>query len=153
MSGRTRLVAAVVAAAMALAGTAAGLSALLGGGQPTTAIASADVVRDRLDAGATVIDVRTPEEYAEGHVVDALLADLEGGAFDDVAADLPRDASYVVYCASGRRAAIAVDRMIADGFTDVVNGGGFDDMTDLGAPVQVNTRRDRAVSLLSGDEQ
>ena len=133
MSGRTRVVAAVVAAALALAGTAAGLSALLGGDAPTSAVSSADVVRDRLADGATVIDVRTPEEYADGHVIGALLADLEGGEFDGVVADLPRDAPYVVYCASGRRAAIAVDRMVDGGFTDVVNGGGFDDMTALGA--------------------
>lgn len=135
MSAHTRVIAAVLAAVLALAGVAAGLNALLGDDSPTSAIASADVVRDRLDAGATVIDVRTPEEYDAGHIEDAVLADIEGGAFDAVAAELPRDASYVVYCASGRRAAIAVARMIEDGFTEVVNGGGLDDITDLGAPI------------------
>lgn len=136
MEGRTRVIAAVVAAALALAATAAGLSVLLGGDdQPTSAVTSAEVVRDRLAGGAVVIDVRTPEEYADGHVDGALLADLEGGAFDGVVAGLPREASYVVYCASGRRAAIAVDRMLEAGFTDVVNGGGYDDMADPVAAV------------------
>lgn len=133
MSTGTRIVAAVLAAALVLTGVAAGLSTLLSDDTPASStVADADVVRDRLVAGATVIDVRTPEEYADGHVDGAVLADLEGGEFDGVVADLPRDASYVVYCATGRRAAVAVQRMLDDGFTDVVNGGGFEDMTALG---------------------
>lgn len=141
MNTRNRVVAAVLAGALALTGAAAGLSALLGNdspASPTSAVASSDVVRNRLVGGATVIDVRTPEEYDAGHVTDAVLADLEGGAFDGVVANLPRDASYVVYCATGRRAAIAVDWMVEAGFTDVVNAGGFDDMTALGAPTSAS---------------
>ncbi|MGZ5403702.1 MAG: rhodanese-like domain-containing protein [Nocardioides sp.] len=142
MSGRTRVVAAVLAAALALSGAAAGLSALFGADDTTSsssAVASPDVVRDRLVAGAIVLDVRTPEEYDAGHVTGAVSADLEGGAFDGVVADLPRDATYVVYCATGRRAAIAVDRMVAAGFSDVVNAGGLDDMTALGAGTSTST--------------
>lgn len=133
MSTGTRIVAVVLAAALVLTGLAAGLSTLLADDvTPTSAVAGPDVVRDRLVAGATVIDVRTPEEYAAGHVEGAVPADLEGGAFDGVVADLPREASYVVYCATGRRASVAVERMLDAGFRDVVNGGGFEDMTALG---------------------
>jgi len=142
MRGHTRVVALVLVAALALSGVAAGLSVLLGSDDPSSAssqVASPDVVRDRLVAGSIVLDVRTPEEYAAGHVTGAVSADLEGGAFDGVVADLPRDASYVVYCATGRRAAIAVDRMLDAGFTEVVNAGGLEDLTALGATTTGST--------------
>ena len=141
MEARTRLVAALAVIVLVLAGIVVGVVALTRDDAPApdatpavAVVAGPDVVRQQLDAGATVIDVRTPEEHEAGHVEGALLADLEGSAFPGVVADLPREAPYVVYCASGRRAAIAVEQMVEDGFTDVVNGGGFDDMTALGAP-------------------
>jgi phage shock protein E len=139
MGGRNRAVVVVAAVVLALAAVAVGVVALTREDPPTSAIATAEVVREQLDEGATVIDVRTPEEYDAGHVVDAVPADLEGGDFDGVVADLPREAAYVVYCASGRRAAVAVDRMIEAGFTDVVNGGGLEDMTALGVPLEEPT--------------
>jgi phage shock protein E len=139
MGGRNRVVVVVAAVVLALAAVAVGVVALTREDPPTSAIATAEVVREQLDDGATVIDVRTPEEYDAGHVVDAVPADLEGGDFDGVVSDLPREAAYVVYCASGRRAAVAVDRMIEAGFTDVVNGGGLEDMTALGVPLEEPT--------------
>ncbi len=132
MGGRNRVVALMAAVVLVLAAVVVGF-ALVGDDEPYSEVATAEVVREQLDAGATVIDVRTPEEYDAGHVVDAVNADLEGDAFDGVVADLPRDAAYVVYCASGRRAAVAVERMLAGGFTDVVNGGGLEDMEAVGA--------------------
>lgn len=136
MGGRNRVVVVVTGVVLALAAVVVGVGAMTREDPPGSAVASAEVVREQLEDGATVIDVRTPEEYDAGHVVDAVPADLEGGAFDGVVADLPREAAYVVYCASGRRAAVAVERMVEAGFTDVVNGGGLADMTALGAPVE-----------------
>ena len=129
---RNRVSAVVAGVVLALTAVVVGLA--LVGAEPYSEVATAEVVREQLAAGATVIDVRTPEEYDAGHVVDAVNADLEGDAFDGVVADLPRDAAYVVYCASGRRAAVAVERMLLEGFTDVVNGGGLEDMEAVGAP-------------------
>lgn len=86
-----------------------------------------------LDEQRTVIDVRTPDEYAEGHVADAQLIDVQDPSFDDQIADLPTDDDYVVYCRSGARAATAAERMRAVGL-DVRSGGGLDDMTDAGWP-------------------
>lgn len=133
MGGRNRVVALVAAAVLVVGAVVAAGLALVGDDEPFSEVATAEVVREQLDAGATVIDVRTPEEYDAGHVVDAINADLEGDAFDGVVADLPRGEPYVVYCASGRRAAVAVERMLAGGFTDVVNGGGLEDMEAVGA--------------------
>ncbi|MDN4171501.1 rhodanese-like domain-containing protein [Nocardioides sp. SOB77] len=84
--------------------------------------------------GATVVDVRTPEEYAAGHVDGAMNLDLAADDFRDRVAELPRDRYYVVYCESGARATRAIEVMRGLGFGSVVNGGGYDALVDLGLP-------------------
>jgi phage shock protein E len=87
-------------------------------------------------AGRTVIDVRTPAEYATGHVAGAIDIDVESTTFDSQIASLDKDAAYLVYCHSGRRSALAAARMAAAGFTDVVDGGGIDGLVAAGAPTE-----------------
>jgi len=82
----------------------------------------------RIDDGAAVVDVRTPEEFEAGHLEGAVNVDYQAADFAEQVAELPMDAPYVVYCASGRRAVGAVEQMRELGFTDVVNGGGYDDL-------------------------
>jgi rhodanese-related sulfurtransferase len=89
---------------------------------------SASDALDRIAECARVIDVRTHEEFATGHLDGALNLDAQEADFEERVAELPREAAYVVYCASGRRAAGAVQRMVDLGFTDVVNGGGYTDL-------------------------
>jgi phage shock protein E len=98
------------------------------GSEPTAsaAAASAPAASD-----LTVIDVRTPEEFAAGHVVDALLLDVSAPDFDARVADLDPDEQYLVYCRSGNRSAQAVARMQAAGL-DVTDGGGLTDMQAAG---------------------
>ncbi|MEN9713681.1 MAG: hypothetical protein RLZZ164_345 [Actinomycetota bacterium] len=75
-----------------------------------------------------VIDVRTPAEYAAGHLQGAINIDVEGASFNTEIETLDKTANYVVYCHSGRRAGLAVDYMTKDGFTGTVtNAGGIDD--------------------------
>jgi len=90
---------------------------------------------EELGAGLTVIDVRTPAEFAEGHLAGATNLDIEGGAFTAALADLDHDAPYVVYCHSGRRSAMAAQAMIDAGFTDVYDLGGILDWVGAGLPV------------------
>lgn len=78
-------------------------------------------------AGAVVIDVRTPEEYATGHLEGALLLDITAGELEDALPRLDPAATYLVYCRSGNRAGAAVELMRAAGFTDVTNLGSVDD--------------------------
>ncbi|MCR2812923.1 rhodanese-like domain-containing protein [Microbacterium sp. zg.Y1084] len=71
-----------------------------------------------------IIDVRTPSEYADGHLDGALSYDLNGGQLAASMDELDADAEYLVYCASGNRSSQAV-RMMADaGLTDVTDLGG-----------------------------
>ena len=92
---------------------------------PVPAGEALDLIAD----GASSIDVRTRAEFDAGHLDGAINIDVQEADFEERVSELPREASYVVYCASGRRATGAVDRMVELGFTDVVNGGGYDDLT------------------------
>lgn len=88
--------------------------------------------RSRIAAGAVVIDVRTPGEFAEGHLPQAVnipVAELAARA-GEVATLAGGDKArpVVVYCASGNRARGAVTTLSAAGHVDVVNGGGLDDL-------------------------
>ena len=82
-------------------------------------------------ADRTVVDVRTPAEFATGHVRGARNLDVEAPDFDTAVAALPKDATYLVYCHSGRRAGIAVERMTAAGLR-AASGGGIEDMRAAG---------------------
>ncbi|RMG94882.1 MAG: rhodanese-like domain-containing protein [Deltaproteobacteria bacterium] len=83
------------------------------------------------EEGALLIDVRTPEEFAEGHVegawnvpvdrVEQELSAIEAKAGGD------KSKPIVVYCRSGRRAAKAKEILLQHGFTRVTNLGGLSD--------------------------
>jgi len=83
-----------------------------------------------------VIDVRTPAEFAAGHIAGARNIDVEAGDFASKIAPLDTSAKYLVYCRSGRRSAIAADQMAAAGFKDVVDGGGMADLVAAGAQTE-----------------
>lgn len=76
---------------------------------------------------AVILDVRTQEEYAEGHIEGALLmpyTDIPAVA----EAQLPdKDALILVYCRSGRRSAIAAQSLVDLGYTQVKDFGGIND--------------------------
>lgn len=72
-----------------------------------------------------LLDVRTPDEYAEGHVAGATLIDFYEPDFADRIGELDRSKTYVVYCRSGNRSGQAVALMAKQGFASVndVDGG------------------------------
>ena len=83
---------------------------------------------------AAVIDVRTPAEFTSGHLEGALNFDIQGMSFMEEIATLDPDATYLVYCRSGSRAAAAVDTMKSIGIDNVTNLGSVNDAlsaTDL----------------------
>ena len=86
-------------------------------------------------AALTIIDVRTPEEYAAGHIEGAVNMDVEGGRFSALIADLPTDAEYIVYCRSGRRSALAAQAMQQAGFATIYDLGGLVDWQAAGLPI------------------
>jgi rhodanese-related sulfurtransferase len=74
-----------------------------------------------------VIDVRTPDEFASGHLAGALNIDVEGADFAGAIASLDKTGTYVLYCRSGHRAGIALDTMKSLGFTNLTNAGAIAD--------------------------
>ena len=73
------------------------------------------------DSNVVILDVRTPGEYAEGHIDGAINIDVESGTFESAIAGLDKSATYAVYCRSGRRSAIATDSMASLGFAKLYN--------------------------------
>jgi phage shock protein E len=84
--------------------------------------------------GALFVDVRTPEEYAAGHVDGALLIPVD--ELEDRLAELAahRDERVVLYCRTGRRSGIALDILQRYGFTAAENAGAFTRLASLGLP-------------------
>ncbi len=84
-----------------------------------------------------LLDVRTPEEFAEGHIPGAVLLDFRSPKFSEELAKLPRGKQYLVNCAVGGRSARACDQMSRIGFTNVVNlKGGFKAWQAQGKPIE-----------------
>lgn len=74
-----------------------------------------------LTANTVIIDVRTPAEFAEGHVEGSINLDLESGQFEAELPNLDPAQPYIVYCRSGRRSGVAVEIMKASGFTQITD--------------------------------
>lgn len=87
---------------------------------------SPDVVLQKIKAGATVVDVRSPGEFQSGAYPGALNIPVQ--ELDRRLGELNKDRPIVVYCASGMRSASAERLLRARGFADVVNGGGLTQM-------------------------
>lgn len=84
-------------------------------------IATSEFSKEVEDASHVIIDVRTPSEYAEGHIQGAKNIDFSADDFTSRIESLPRDASYALYCRSGNRSKKALDVMTSLGFTHVVD--------------------------------
>lgn len=82
-------------------------------------------LRGLMDKGQVVlIDVRTPEEYAQGHIPGALLLPYDQIDQASIARLVPQTgSSIVVYCRSGRRSAIAVDTLRSLGYQKIQDFG------------------------------
>lgn len=99
-----------------------------GGSEAAADVVPATEAVAAIEDGATVIDVRTPEEFDSGRLEGARNIDVSAEDFESRIEELDRSASYVVYCRTGSRAAAAVRTMLDAGFEDVVNGGGYEDL-------------------------
>ena len=86
--------------------------------------------------GTIVLDVRTPAEYASGHLPKAQSIDIRGADFATRLAALDKEATYAVYCQSGKRSSAALEQMTAAGFTQVYDlAGGIIAWRTMGGPV------------------
>jgi thioredoxin len=75
--------------------------------------------------GAPIIDVRTPGEFSQGHLKNAINYDISTSGFETKIASLDKSKPVLVYCLSGSRSTYAVSYMKSNGFIEVyeMNGG------------------------------
>jgi rhodanese-related sulfurtransferase len=78
----------------------------------------------RKDASVVVLDVRTAEEFADGHMPGAINLDIRGGKFAETLAGLDKSKTYLVHCAVGGRSAKACGQMDGMKFDKVLNLSG-----------------------------
>jgi len=83
-----------------------------------------------------IIDVRTPEEFALGHLDKARLLNVQEPEFDNDILKLPANGTYLVYCKAGDRSTQAISMMVYEGFSNIFNlNKGFDSWVEQDLPV------------------
>lgn len=98
--------------------------------------AQAMINERRGDEGFYIIDVRTPEEYASGHIEGAVNLDYNNGKFAAALDKLDKNGAYLLICRSGGRSAGARDLMAGAGFFKIYNMlGGMNQWAADGNPV------------------
>ena len=73
----------------------------------------------------TLVDVRTPGEFAQGYIKGAILLPLDRLAIDSAKKLSNKDAEIFVYCLSGHRSRRAASLLVRAGYTNVTNIGGI----------------------------
>ena len=68
-----------------------------------------------------IIDVRTPEEFADGHIENAINLDYYSETFQDELNKLDKNKTYLIYCRSGNRSGKALNIMEERNFREVYN--------------------------------
>jgi phage shock protein E len=82
-----------------------------------------------------ILDVRTKEEFNEGHLEDAILIPVS--ELESRLDELPKDKPIIVYCRSGVRSRNAANMLVENGFIQIYDMGGILDWQEEGYPVEV----------------
>jgi rhodanese-related sulfurtransferase len=86
------------------------------------------------DGSYFILDVRSKEEYKEGHIKDSVLIPVD--ELENRLGEVPEDKSIIVYCRSGNRSAKASNTLVDNGFKAVLNvEGGITEWISKGYPV------------------
>lgn len=90
--------------------------------------------QQNLNSKTLLVDVRTPEEFAAGHLDGAVNSDYRGGEFARELGNWDKDKVYYLYCASGNRSSKAAELMKEAGFRHIYNIGGYPALKEAGLP-------------------
>ena len=74
-----------------------------------------------------ILDVRTPEEFSEGHIPGAINVPNEDIGTADIPELPDKSRMILVYCRSGRRSKEAAEKLCALGYTNIIEFGGIID--------------------------
>lgn len=128
---RKRLAALAAAAALALAACGGG-----GADYQLVDAASAHELTQESAQDVVVLDIRTPEEFAQGHIAGSVMIDFYSPDFRAQLDGLDKDAAYLVYCRSGSRSSQARAIFEDLGFTAVSElEGGIITWAEAGLPL------------------
>lgn len=83
-------------------------------------------LKDKIAAGASIVDVRSPEEFLGGSYPSAVNIPVQELARRMT--EVPTDKPVILFCASGARSAAAARALRQAGYADVTNAGGLADM-------------------------
>jgi rhodanese-related sulfurtransferase len=91
--------------------------------------------KEMIDNGEVfILDVRTQEEYNEGHIMGSILIPVD--ELDSRLKELPRDKKILVYCRTGHRSLTASEKLGNSGFTQLYNmKGGITEWKNAGYDV------------------
>lgn len=129
---RIKLLAALAAFGLLLTGCSSSASA-------TPKLSIEEFAAKAAEPNVIVLDVRTPGEFAQGRLANAINIDFQSGYFEEEVSKLDKDATYAVYCRSGNRSGQAVKVMADLGFTDMYDmDGGVIDWAAAGKPLYTN---------------
>jgi len=108
-------------------------------GASVTTMNVPDFAKKITDKSVVLLDVRTPLEFATGHIAGATNIDFESGTFASDIQKLDMTKTYAVYCRSGNRSGQATAIMAKDGFKSIFNlNGGINIWQSAGNPVVNN---------------
>lgn len=119
---RSILAGGLLAAGLALSGCAStdsGTATVEAGAVQRGEHVDADTFRASLSDDVTILDVRTPQEFAEGHIAGAVNIDVSSPDFAQQVSELDPEGTYAVYCRSGNRSRTAMAAMQDAGLSDV----------------------------------
>lgn len=81
------------------------------------------------EKGYILVDVRTPDEFADKHIPNAINIPNETIGTEEIAGLPDKDQKILVYCRSGNRSKQAAEKLVKLGYTNVVEIGGINDWT------------------------
>lgn len=110
----------------------------LGAQSKLITVSPADFKSKLAQKDATIIDVRTPEEYVTGHLAGALNINFnDTDNFSTYLDTLEKNREYLIYCRSGNRSGQALKIMKDKGFTNITDlEGGITAWNSIGYPIE-----------------
>ena len=120
---RTKLIALMITGVLLLA--ACGGSTATDSNLELTSVANVAEIIAEPPADLVILDIRTPEEFAAGHIAGAINIDYYASDFEARLGELDLEVPYVMYCNSGNRSSNALPLMDSIGFAEVyeLDGG------------------------------
>ena len=93
------------------------------------------IEKNKNDPNLVILDVRTPEEFSEGHIENAVNLDFYSDDFKEELDKLDKNKTYVTHCRSGGRSAKTLNLMKELGFKEAYNiTGGIVEWENEGLP-------------------